>query len=113
MTEVSPWGYQLNPATQKLEIDPMTAPSVLEIFQRYADGETKAAIIHSLNERGILTKKGKPFTTGSFNTIFTNRKYIGEYKYRDIIIPDGVPPVVPLEFEAVQYGWKVISMHPD
>lgn len=98
-----PLGYQLNPATQKLEIDPMTAPLVLEIFQRYADGETKKAIVDSLNERGILTRKGKPFTLGSFNTIFSNRKYIGEYRYRDTIIPDGVPPIVPLElFEAVQ-----------
>src|SRR5699024_5709477 len=48
-------------------------------------------------------KKGNSFTTGSFNTIFTNRKYIGEYRYQDVVIPGGVPAIIPEElFEAVQ-----------
>ena len=24
-----------------------------------------------------------------------NRRYIGEYRYRDILIPDGIPTIVP------------------
>jgi len=24
-----------------------------------------------------------------------NRKYIGEYKYRDIVTPDGIPAIIP------------------
>lgn len=35
-----PLGYVLNHQTQKLEIDPLTAPLVVEIFTRYADGES-------------------------------------------------------------------------
>ena len=32
-----------------------------------------------------------------------NRRYIGEYKYRDIVVPDGIPAIVPLElFDRVQ-----------
>lgn len=32
-----------------------------------------------------------------------NRKYIGEYKYRDIVQPNGIPAIVPEElFERVQ-----------
>ena len=65
----------------------MTAPVVLEIFTRYADGETVRAIVESLNERGLQTKHNKPYSLGSFNAILKNRKYIGEYRYQDVVIP--------------------------
>lgn len=97
-----PLGYTLG-EDQKLVIDPVTAPLVLEIFQRYADGESKKSIVDSLNERGIRTRKGNAFTIGSFNGLFTNRKYIGEYHYQDVVIPGGVPAIIPEElFAAVQ-----------
>ena len=89
-----PLGYVLG-QDQKLEIDPITAPIVLEIFTRYADGETMRAIIDDLNSRGLKTKRGKPFSLSSFSAMLANRKYIGEYRYQDIIIPDGVPAIVP------------------
>ena len=39
----------------------------------------------------------------SFNAILKNRKYIGEYKYQDVVIPGGVPAIVPQElFDRVQ-----------
>ena len=50
-----PLGYQLTD-DQHLRIDPLTAPIVREIYQRYAEGETVRSIITSLNERHILTK---------------------------------------------------------
>ena len=32
-----------------------------------------------------------------------NRRYIGELKFRDVVVPDAIPPIVPLElFEDVQ-----------
>ena len=32
-----------------------------------------------------------------------NRRYIGEYRYRDILIPDGIPTIVPKDlFDRVQ-----------
>ena len=81
----------------------MTAPVVLEIFTRYADGETVRAIVESLNERGLQTKHNKPYSLGSFNAILKNRKYIGEYRYQDVVIPGGVPAIVPQElFDRVQ-----------
>lgn len=91
-----PLGYVLG-KEQKLEIDPITAPIVLEIFTRYADGETMNAIIEDLNSRCLKTKRGKPFALSSFSAMLANRKYIGEYRYQDIIIPDGVPAIVPEE----------------
>ena len=42
----------------------------------------------------------------NFNSIqhmLSNRLYIGEYKYRDIIVPDGIPAIVPEDlFDRVQ-----------
>ena len=86
-----PLGYVLNHQTQKLEIDPLTAPLVVEIFTRYADGETVRSIVDDLNGRGLRTRRGKPFRLNSFSALLKNRKYIGEYQYKDVVIPGGVP----------------------
>lgn len=97
-----PLGYILGD-DQKLKIDPLTVPVVLEIFQRYADGETTLEIVESLNARGLRTKQNNPFGMSSFTTVLKNRKYIGEYQYQDVVIPGGVPEIVPEElFNKVQ-----------
>jgi len=88
-----PLGYLLG-NEQKLVIDPVTAPLVREIFQRYADGEIVRTIVEDFNRRGLKTKSGKPFSPNSFNRILRNRKYIGEYQYQDVIIPGGVPAIL-------------------
>lgn len=98
-----PLGYVLNKETKKLEVNEITAPIVLEIFKRYAEGETIAAIKNDFNQRGLKTNNGCAFRYSTFSTVLKNRKYIGEYKYHDIIIPDGVPAIVPVDlFERVQ-----------
>ena len=88
-----PLGYLLG-NEQKLVLDPVTAPIVREIFQRYADGEIVRTIVEDFNRRGLKTKNGKPFSPNSFNRILKNRKYIGEYQYQDVIIPGGVPAIL-------------------
>lgn len=98
-----PLGYVLNKQTQRLEIDSMTAPIVAEIFRRYAEGDTIREIRDDLNARGIRTKKGQPFRYSSFSALLKNRKYIGEYKYQDVVIPNGLPAIVPQDiFKRVQ-----------
>lgn len=97
-----PLGYVLGD-NQRLELDPLTAPLVQEIFTRYAEGETVRVIVESLNQRGLLTKQNKPFNMNSFNGILKNKKYIGEYSYQDVVIPQGVPSIISEElFERVQ-----------
>jgi len=97
-----PFGYILGD-DKKLLIDPLAATIVQEAFTRYADGETLKVIVESLNERGLTTKKNQPFNTNSFSLLFDNRKYIGEFKYKDVIIPDGVPAIISEElFNRVQ-----------
>ena len=100
-----PFGYEL--VDHHLQIDPATAPVVLEIFKRYADGATLQEIIEDLNMRGIKTRKGKDFKYSSFNVLLKNRAYIGEFHYSDTVIPGGVPAIVPQElFDRVQTRCK-------
>ena len=97
-----PLGYLLGD-DKKLKVDPLTAPVVVEIFQKYAEGMTVRSIIEDLNEHGLRTKQNKPFNLNSFNTVLKNRKYIGEYQYQKVVIPGGVPSIVPEDlFNRVQ-----------
>ena len=95
-------GYRTG-ADGVLEIDPKTAPIVKEIFQRYDDGELMKDIVDSLNSRGLLTAAGKPFRIASLGTVLKNRKYLGEYHYGTICIPDKLPVIIEKDqFERVQ-----------
>lgn len=97
-----PLGYLLGDE-QKLVVDPLTAPLVVELFTRYAEGETMRSIVEDFNSRGLRTRKNKPFNLNSFYSILRNRKYIGEYRYQDVVIPGGVPAIVPEDlFNRVQ-----------
>lgn len=89
-----PLGYILNKETKKFEIDEMTAPIVREIFERYAAGESIKNIMNDLNCRGIKTRKGSAFTHSTFKSILPNRRYIGEYQFRDIVISNNHPAII-------------------
>lgn len=89
---IVPFGYKL--VDKKLEIDENTAPFVKRVFQMYADGEKCTDIIDYLNAHGMKTSRGYEFGRNSLHTILNNRKYIGEYKYGDIVIPDCIPRIV-------------------
>ena len=98
-----PLGYLLDKKAQKLVIDPATAPLVVEIFEKYADGKTVRSIVEDFNARGLRTKKGQPFNINSFSSLLKNRKYIGEYRYQDVVIEGGVPAIIPEDlFNRVQ-----------
>ncbi len=97
-----PLGYKTN-AEQYLEIDPLTAPIVQEIFQRYADGETIVSITESLNARGLKSSRKGAYNKNSLNKMLKNRKYIGEYRYRDIVHENAIPAIISKElFNMVQ-----------
>lgn len=88
-----PFGYKL--IDHYLKPDPLTAPVVLEVFTRYANGDSVRSIVDDLNGRGIKSNMGYPFTYSSFGNLLKNRTYIGEFHYDGTIIPDGIPAIVP------------------
>ena len=99
----TPLGFRVNKETGKLEIDPITAPIAREIFERYANGEMIKDIADSLNSRGLKTHTGKSFRISSLSLMMKNRKYIGEYRYLDTVVPGGIPAIIDTElFERVQ-----------
>ncbi len=60
-------------------------------------------ITDAMNLKGVRTKKGDKISINSVTRMLHNRRYSGEYKYRDVIQPNGVPAIVPTElFERVQ-----------
>lgn len=97
-----PFGYTIN-ADRRFEIDPLTAPFVAEAFQRYNDGQTMREIRDWLNEKGIRNKRGGLMTFNTIQHMLSNRRYIGELKYRDVVIADAIPPIVTAQlFDDVQ-----------
>ncbi len=97
-----PIGYLID-NDQYFQIDPLTAPFVREAFQRYDEGATMTQIRDWLNEQGVKNTRGQKMTYNSVQHLLNNRRYIGEYTYRDVVVPDGIPAIVPQDlFERVQ-----------
>ena len=98
-----PLGYQVDKSTGVLVPDPVTKPLAIEIFTRYSRGERISDIQRDLDGRGIRTNRGHPYSVGSLSNLLKNRKYIGEYRYGDVVTPDGIPAIIDKElFERVQ-----------
>ena len=97
-----PIGYVVD-ANQQYQVDPVTAPAVLEAFKLYASGTTMQQLADKFNLAGIRTTRNGKLDTDNITSMLHNRKYIGEYRYRDIVIPGGIPSIVPEElFNRVQ-----------
>lgn len=97
-----PFGY-VRGEDGRYAIHEAEAEIVREIFTRVRDREPLADIVRDLNARGILTKKGKAWNRSSFNRILNNERYTGLYHYGDIVIPGGIPVIIPQElFDEVQ-----------
>ena len=107
-----PLGYRID-SEHHYQIDPATAPVVQEAFQRYAAGESIRSIIESLNARGIPNSRGNRFTKNSFQTLLKNRRYLGEYRYKDTVILDAIPAIIDPEcFDAVQRRCEIHRQAP-
>ena len=91
-----PFGFVID-ENRNYQINETLAPIVVEIYERYASGEAIKSIIDDLNARGLKTSKGAKFGNNSIHSILTNRMYMGEYHFGEIIIPNGIPAMVSEE----------------
>ena len=56
---------------------------------------------------------GKPFSTGAVSLILKNRKYIGEYRYGDVVVPNGMPAIIGKDiFERVSQRMEANKKAP-
>ena len=109
---VRPLGY-LTGEDKRYVIDPKTAPTVKLIFSMYAEGATVTEIIKHLNEQGLTTAKGKPFTRNSLYSVLSNEKYTGVYIHNDVRVEGGMPQLItPEQFQKVQELMKINRRAP-
>lgn len=71
-------GYDYDIETKSLSINEEGAKVVRYIFDRYVAGAGSTMIARELNEQGIMTIKGNPWSTSSVMGIINNEKYKGD-----------------------------------
>lgn len=100
------YGYRKG-ADGKYEIDEEQAAVVRRVFNEYAAGKPYMQILDDLNADGIVTGHGNRFTNNSLRKILRNEKYIGVYRYKDIVDEHGIPAIIDRDlFDAVQAELK-------
>lgn len=110
----APFGYYID-GDDKYQIDETLAPVVKEIYSLYLEGKRVKEIAKLMNARGIKNR-GYDMNYNSVFRILTNRKYIGEYKFGDILLPDAIPAIIDKNtFDDVQqrlkHNKKAPAMH--
>ncbi len=101
----APFGYYVDENDQ-YQIDEGKAPIVKEIFTLYADGKKITEIVEIMKARGVQNR-GYTMNYNAIFRILTNRKYIGEYKFGDVVIPNGMPAIVDEDiFNKIQARMK-------
>lgn len=70
-----PLGYDVK--NKKLVVNKDEAETVRMIFEMYDNNYSYNSMIKELAKQGRTTKRGTPFTKGSFNSILTQEKYKG------------------------------------
>ena len=107
-----PLGYRIN-EERHYEPDPVMSPIVREVFERYAGGESIKELCADMNARGIRTGYGRKFVKSSFQNMLRNRRYLGEYRYRDIVTENAFPALINQEtFDKVQARMKANKKAP-
>lgn len=107
-----PMGYTID-RNHQFQIDPITSPTVMWAFKAYAEGASMKEVADGMNERGMRSVFGAKISIDSVTRMFHNRRYIGEYRYRDIVHPNGIPALIPLElFERVGRRMSAVKKAP-
>lgn len=76
-----PLGYDVDPLTKRLVINPEEAETVKLIFSMYSRGCGYSSILDKLHALGRKTKSGNEFQKNSLYSILSNPKYQGMYVF--------------------------------
>jgi DNA invertase Pin-like site-specific DNA recombinase len=87
------FGYIVDESKQ-FQPDPVSAAIVADIFVRFASGESSKSILESLKEQGLKTNRGALPTYSFITALLKNRRYLGEYKFRDTVVANAFLPLV-------------------
>lgn len=107
----APYGYYVD-EQDHYQIEESTAPIVKDIYSLYLGGTRVNDIAKLLTSRGVKNR-GCSMNYNAVFRILTNRKYIGEYKFGDVVIPNAIPTLIDeQDFNAVQAKMKVNKKAP-
>ena len=87
-------GYKID-ENQRYAINPETAPFVLECYKKYLEGMSIKQLVKVMNERGMRNTWGTEMTITTMTNVLKNRRYLGEYRYGDIVNKGEIPQIVP------------------
>lgn len=87
------FGYRID-ENKHFQPDPNNAPIVQDIFIRYANDENARSILNSLIEQGVKNQRGKNLTYSFVTNILKNRRYLGEYRFKDTVVENAFAPLV-------------------
>jgi site-specific DNA recombinase len=98
-----PYGYHVGPRN-RLEVVDEEAVVVRYIFRLYLhEGLGIRLIARRLNEEGLQTRRGRPWSMVSIRDILRNRAYLGTYQRLGVRVPGTHPALVsPDDFRRVQ-----------
>lgn len=100
---VCPYGYEYAPDKKSVIVNEEQAIVVRLMFTEGQKGRSLGQIADTLTEKGILTKRGKPFSRGSIQAILHNRFYIGELQHAGQPIKGNHEPIISkIQFGKVQ-----------
>ncbi len=94
-----PLGYKVD-EQKNFVVNEETAPIVKQMFQMLANGYNYAQIARYMNERGIPTARGGKWNKNSFQSLFSNRRYLGKYIFHGEEIDGGMPRLIDDELFA-------------
>ncbi len=99
-----PFGYNIDRNLDKLVPNTTEAATVRTIFDLYAiDRLGTKTIAGRLNDQGLRTRLGKPWSQHTVEMTITNRIYLGEKTFRDIVVPNAHEPIIaPDQFDRAQ-----------
>lgn len=103
-------GYDI--VDKKYKVNPDQAEIVRQIFHEYASGSTATQICSWLKEKGIKSARGNEIRPKTVMQMLRNEKYIGIYKYMDIVLTDAIEPIIDVElWEMVQVQLAMNKKH--
>lgn len=88
-----PFGYMID-ENKKFLLNPDEAPIVRGIYEQYLNGSSIREICNKLNAMGLHSRTGKKFVPNSVTNMLHNEKYIGIYRFGDIVVDGGMPRII-------------------
>ena len=106
------FGYRID-ENKHFQPDPIQAPIVQDIFIRYAGGEGARSILNSLIVQGVTNQRGKNLTYSFITHILKNRRYLGEYRFKDTVVENAFTPLITKDiFDKCQKRLSVNKKKP-